>query len=262
MDEPKVVQTQEQVSPTEPVLLEGKPIEPVKPVVMPPALTPEMEAKVQQMIADATAKAVFEAKELGKRELQSQQDRNKTELARAQKRAQLAENVLGSARTHIQTLDPEIAKELELATYRAKEQGRTTMEQEENAAQQQAEFHQNFIGRQTKFITDLGLDPKDKRIDWGSDAKDYLDAMERIQGSVAKLQKENVQAIQSGLEARLKVLEAKVKAEETEANSVETSTSTGVVAGSDVDFMKKFATGDIPMTKANLARREKILEQS
>jgi len=213
-------------------------------------------------VAELIAQAVDQARELGKRELQSQQDRNRAELSRATRRAQIAENIVGSARTQLKDVDPDVAKELELAELRAREQGRMTMEQEESLARQQAEFHQGFIDRQTKFLENLGIDPKDKRVDWASDAKDYLEAMERIQSSVATIQKETVSKANQEFADRLKALEAKVKADDTEANSVETSTSSGVVAGSNADFVKKFAAGEVPLTKANQSRYEKILNES
>ncbi len=217
------------------------------------------EEKVRQMIAEATAKAVVEAKEIGKRELQAAQDRNKAEMAKEQRRAQIAESALGAARTQI--TDPDIANQLELAALRAKEQGRMTLEQEEAMVRQQQEFHQQFQGNLTQFITGLGVDPKDNRIDWATDAPNYLDAQRRVLESVSKIQKENIQAMQSGMEKRLKDLESKVSQVNVEANSVETTTSAGVVAGSDAEFIKKFGAGDLPMTKANVDRYNKIQSQ-
>ena len=176
-----------------------------------------------------------------------------------ERRAKLAEGTLGAARSHLQSTDPELAKEMELAELRAERAGRTTVEQEETMARQQAEFHQGFIDRQTQFITDLGIDPKDERIDWAGDAPNYLDAMERIQRSVSKIQKDSVQTQIAAQTARLKELEARVNQVNVEANSVETTTSQGVVAGSDAEFVKKFASEELPLTKANIERYSKIL---
>ena len=257
MDGQEVVQ-QEQVS-QEPVSTTTKTPEKVEVKVEPQPLT---EQKVADMIAEATAKAVREAKELGKRELQSQQDRNKAELARLERRAQLSEGQSSAALTHLRSTNPEVAKEFELAQLRAERDGRTTLEQEEGLAKQQAEFHEKFHTNLNQFITNLGVDPKDKRIDWAEDSQDYLEAQQRILASAAVIQKENIQTIQSSLETRLKALEAKAREETNEANSVETTTSQGVVAGSDAEFVKNFAEDKIPMTKANVARYQKLLEQS
>lgn len=250
MDGEQVIQPG-QTSVTEP---SPQQVSPTPVVAAPLALT---EERVQQMIAEATALAVSEARELGRRELQSAQDRNRAELGRANQRTRIAEGVLGTARMRIQTLDPDVAKEMELAELRAKEQGRTTMEQEELAVRQQSDFHQGFIDRQYQFITDLGIDPKDKRIDWAGDAQNYLEAMERIQRSAVKIQKEIVQTLRTGLEARLKKLEVK---ENEEANSVNTAASPGAVAGSDAEFMKRFGSGDIEMSKESTARYNKIVK--
>lgn len=254
--------TQEPKASTEPVLqtepaslvaettqkAEEKPAEPQ-------VLTKEY---VQQMIADATAGAVEQAKQLGRRELQSEQDRNKAELARMERRAKQAESTLGATRTHLQSLDPDAAKEFELAQLRAEREGRQTTEQEEQMAQYQANVVQGFHDKMSQFITGLGLNPADPKIDWANDAPDLLAKMGRIQDSVAKIQKENAQTIQSGLERRLKELESQVKKVNVEVNSVETTAPTGVVAGSDAEFVKKFGSGELPFTKVNKERYEKI----
>lgn len=256
-DNTQVVQPTEPVSPVEPVSPTAETLpEPAKPAE-PQPLTAEA---VQQMIAEATARAVAEAKELGRRELQGEQDRNKAELARAQRRAQVAESTLGTARRQLQSADPETAKEFELAELRAERQGRMTMEQEEAMMRQQAEFHQQFHTNLTQFITGLGVDPNDQRIDWAGDASNYLDAQQRVLDSVSKIQKENIQATQSGLEKRLKELEAKVGESTTEANSVDTTTPQ-VVAGSDAEFIKLWGSGELPSTKENFERAQKIQSQ-
>jgi len=235
---------EEQVSTTEPVSTEEVPKEP-------PALT---EERVQQLIAEATMKAVGQAKEAGRRELQGQQDRNRAEVESANRRAKFAEDTLKTTRTRLSESDPDTAKEMELEEYRAREKGRQTQEQVEAQQRQQVEFHSQFQSNLTQFITSLGVDPKDGRIDWGDDAPNYLEAQRRVLESATKIQKENIQTEKEGLEKRLKDLEAKVNEE---ANSVET-TSGGVVAGSDTEFIKKFASGELPYTKGNKARYEKI----
>jgi hypothetical protein len=86
-----------------------------------------------------------------------------------------------------------------------------------------------------------------------------LVAQRRVLASVTKIQKDKVQTIQSGLEKRLKELEEKTKSTvNREANSVPTTPSGGVVSGSDKDFLAKFASGDLPLSKENLDRYNKI----
>mgnify|MGYP001560853871 CR=1 FL=1 len=248
------------VQPEGQVLSEGQ--VPPKSAEPPKPAEPLTADAVRTMIEEATAKSVAQAKEIGRRELQSQQDRNREELARATRRAQSAESALGDARTRLQTVDPDAAKDVEIAELRAREQGRTTQEQEETLARQMTEIRQNFYAKQTQFITNLGIDSKDKRIDWAEDAPDLVTTMGRIHDSVAKIQKENVQAIQTSLGNRLKELEKRVgkvaEAENIEVNSVETTTSPGVVAGSDAEFVKKFGAAELPYTKENEERYVKL----
>ncbi len=225
----------------------------------PQALT---EEKVQQMIVDATNKAVTEARELGKRELQSAQDRNKAELARAERRTSVAEDSLSAAQTHLQGLDSDAAKEVELATLRAREQGRLSQDQEEGIRQQQEVDGKALQESLHAHLKSLDIDPADSRIDWASDSSNYVQGRARFDESVSKIVKENQLNVQSGLEKRLNDLESKVGRVNVEANSVETTTSTGVVAGSDAEFIKKFGASELPINKANVDRYNKILSES
>lgn len=258
-----MTQDNEPVVPAEP----ASPAEPVSPPAEPapedikPA-EPLTQAVVQKMIADAAKQAVEEAKEQGKRELQAAQDRNKAELARADRRARIAEGTLTTARANLQETEPDVAQALELAQLRAEKSGRMTQEQEEAMARQQTEFHQQFQSNLNQFITGLGVDPNDQRIDWAGDAPNYLEAQRRVLDSVTKIQKENVQTMQTGFDKRLKELEARVGETSTEANSVNTTTSQGVVAGSDAEFKKLWGSGELPATKANFDRAKKLESQN
>ena len=218
----------------------------------------KMEAMIQQKVADEIKKAT----EVARREIQSIKDKSKAEVESAVRRARLAENTLTATRAHLQTIDPEQAKEVELAELRAKEHGRQTMEQEEAMAREQMEFHQKFQSTLAQFITYLGVDPSDKRIDWADDAQyNYLERQRRVLDSVAKIQKENVQTTQSSWEKRLKALEAKEGQANIEANSVNTAVSQGAATGPDAEFLKKFGAGELPTSRANVDRYNKIAQQ-
>lgn len=252
MTEPNMVQPSELVSPT---------VEPVPPAaVTPPEPSPEeiLNQKISEAVAKAVAEATVKETERSKREIQSAKDKAMAEVAAAQRRARFAESTMDATRTRIKELDPDIAKEMELAEYRAKEQNRQAMEQQEQAAQYQADIVQQFHSQMNQLITGLGVDPIDKRIDWADDAPDLLTAQRRIQDSVVKIQKENIQTMQSGFEKRLKDLEEKAKQANIEVNSVDTTVSPGIVAGSDDEFLKKFGAGELPFTKANKERYDKI----
>lgn len=227
----------------------------------PPVEAPLTKEMVQQMVAEATAKALADAQELGRRSLQSQQDKNRAEQTRLARRAQEAETSLSAVRGRLQELDPEATDKIELAELRARTRVQAQTEQEELAQQGMQEFQTQFRNRQVQYIKTLGLDPEDKRIDWADGAPNYLDAMTRTLDSVAKLQAEKVQTTTSGLQKRLNDMETAMKKLNIDINSVQTTTSQGVVEGSDADFIKKFAAGDIPLNKVNMERYNKIQKQ-
>jgi len=224
-----------------------------------PSVEPNLEAQAQidTLIQQKVAEAMSQATEQAKRELQSIKDKSRAEIETAARRARLAEGTLGAVKTQLQGIDPDMAKEIELAELRAKEQGRSTLEQEEAAVRGQAEFHQKFLDNLSEVVTSMGIDPSDKRIDWAQDAPDYLIAQRRVLDSAQKIQKEVLQAKESVMEKRLKDLEAKVGQANIEVNSDSTAASEG--AGSDAEFVKGFGSGDIPMNKANVDRYNKII---
>ena len=253
MDGEPAVQPTEPVSKVEPVSPEGVT---TPTVAAPQALT---EERVQEMIAEATAKAVAAAKELGRRELQSQQDRNRAEVEVAVRRAKLAEDTSKTARQRIQELDPDAAKDLELSELRAREVNRVAVEQETAQRQQQEIQGKALQDSLHAHLEALGIDPKDKRIDWAADISDYVQGRNRFDASLVKIIKEERQTMQNSLEKRLKDLEAKVSKVSTEANSVDTTISPGVVAGSDAEFLKKFGAGELELNKANVERYRKLV---
>jgi hypothetical protein len=217
--------------------------------------------KVQQMIEQA----VQLAKETGRRELQAQQDRNKAEQARAERaerRAKAAEGLLSSTRGKFSELDPDVAKDLELAQLRSEKEQKEEWEKEDNLRRQQAEMAQAIQGGLTAHLKELEIDPNDERIDWAEDAKNYVEGRTRFDASVAKILKENQKTVSAGFEKRLQDLEKKLTDAGVEANSVSTATSQGVAPGSDVAFMKAFASQELPMSKENIDRYNKIIEES
>lgn len=260
----QTVPNQEQVS-TPPEQVQTPPAEETTPAQ--PALDPAVQKLVQDIIAketaDAVARAVAEAKETGRRELQSQQDRNKAELARIQKQADIAKNTLKATEESLAKTDPELAKEMELARLRAEVTGRQS---DDTEAQQRAQFEE-YVKSLTeglgKHLDELGISRDDPRVDWAKDAPDYLTGRSRFDESVVKIIKESQNTAQADFDKRLKDIESKIGKAGIQAsienNSVETETSQGVVPGSDAEFMKLFADEKIPLTKENIARHEKII---
>lgn len=218
--------------------------------------TPEqkMAAVIEQQVGTAVTAAVKEIKDLGRKELQSQQDKNK----RLEARAKTAESARDTAARKLTEVDPEAAKDAELTTLRDDKATRLTADQVEEARRVQTEYATKLTTSLNAHIEALGIDPKDERIDWANDAKDFIEGRTKFDASIAKIIKEERETMQEGFDDRLKAVESKIKGEETEANSVETATSTGVVAGSDAEFMKLMGDGTLPSNKENLARYDKI----
>jgi len=241
------VQTQELVSQEEPVSPAGE-----KPAEI------SQEEKLAELIQQKVATEIAKATEASRREIQSVKDKARAEVESALRRAHAAEYTMGATRTQLQSLDPDVAKEMELTEFRVKEQNRAIAEQEEQSRRVQTEHHQQFFTGLANYITGLGIDIQDQRIDWAQNASNYYEAQNRVLDSVAKIQKGNTQTTQGGLEKRLKDLEAKLAQAGIEANSVDTTTSPGVVTSSDTEFVKKFGSGDLPMTKENVDRYNKI----
>ena len=227
--------------------------------VVAPVLTPEQEAKVQELVAQATTKVVEEARKTGRQELQSQQDRNRAEVARIERRALTAEASTGAVMKQLQATDPEMAKEVEFANLKAREATRVVQDQEGVLKQQQETVYSSLQSH----LQSLGIDTKDPRIDWAMNTNNATEGRSRFDASVAQIVNENKQVTTSGLEQRLKELEAKIgqaNIANIEANSVATTPSPGVVAGSDAEFLTLFGSGKIVQSaEADRQRYDKIM---
>lgn len=221
------------------------------------ALSPEIEAKVQQMIAAAVA----EAKETGRRELQSQQDRNKAEVARTSREARIANESLKAAEEAMKD-ESATPQTVELARLRAEQQARADIDKEEITTAQTEAQNAALKESLNSHLKELGIKEDDPRVDWAADAKDYLSGRNRFDASVAKILKEDRTKETESLSKRLEALERQTKGEENvENNSVSTTTPGGGVSVSDKDFVVKFNSGELPMNKANMDRANKIMNR-
>ncbi len=235
MADEQVVQTTEPASPVVPVST----TEPSAPE------TPSPEEVLNQKISEAVSKALAVETEKSRREIQSAKDKAMAEVAAIQRRARMAEDTTGAIRARIQSLDPETAKELELTELRERERQRVSMEQEGQAAQYQAQVVQRFHDNMTQFVTGLGVNPTDQRIDWANDAPDLLTAQQRILDSVAKIQKEKEKASIDEIDKKIKEAEKRIKKDlgvGEDVNSVSTQMSGGI-SGSGIPTDKtRFGT--------------------
>jgi hypothetical protein len=222
--------------------------------------TPEqkMAALIQQEVGKAVKQAVDAVKEAGRRELQSQQDKNKAVEAAAERRAKVAESTVDALKAKYRVDDPDTLKEIELLELKNKSVVETAGQKEEATLKAQQEYANKLESSLTAHLEALGIDPKDERIDWAKDAQEFIEGRTRFDASVAKILTEEKRTMQEGFDKRLKALEDKSKAEDTEANSVDTTASLGAVNASDAEFMAKMGSGDLPLTEENLKRLDEI----
>lgn len=227
----------------------------------------ETEQQTQQQSLGEQMKQLIQTTEEGRRELQSFKDKALKEIEVAQARVSLAEDRANRAEGTLEEMesgfkatDPEAAEkarlQAEVGYYR--KQGAT------QAQRQQADaFDKSFQENMDQFITQMGIDPNDKRIDRGIDAKDYLSKQQRILTSVGKIQQEDAEktkkVLEEGLDQRQKDFEAKIR-KDLGLDTEETGVSPGV-GGTDTDFLDKFGKGELPYTKENVDRANKLLSK-
>lgn len=218
--------------------------EPPKP---PETLT---KAEVEKMIAEATAKAVEQAKEIGRRELQSQQDRNRAEIERANRRAQIAEQSVNTLRTRVKETDPELEKDLRLAEYETRDR----MTQQELMQERQRQEYENaqnaFVQTLADHVNELGIDPKDSRLNWGSGGN-FFARQQAFLKSVATIQKQNMQALNEKIAKQPKEIENKIR-QELGLDSVDTSIPSVVTTDGIPTNKKAFGDWYMKQTEARL----------
>lgn len=189
--------------------------------------------KVRQIVQEAVDKAMAGAK----REIQSVKDKATAEVDRALNRASLAEGTLAGINKGFKELDPEAA---ESARLKAENDYYRRMA----ATQQQAQANKALEDELIEHLQDLGIDPKDERLDWAKDIKEpglagYMKGKKRFDKSVADILKGNAKASQEELAQEKKRIEAK------EVDSVETSASAGVRGKlKRQEIIKRYSEGD------------------
>lgn len=180
---------------------------------------PLTEDVLKQRIDEALSKSLGEYTEKAKREIQGVKDKSRKEIEALARRANVAETTLQGI---IPELDEETRNKLELQRLRGTVAQHQTREQEEETKRQYDEFHQTFETQMAEFITETGIDPTDKRIDWAKDAKDAFEMQKRIHSSVTKIMKEEKKATDEKRSQDLKDLETKLR-KDLGLDSVDTS---------------------------------------
>jgi hypothetical protein len=214
------------------------------PTVAPEVTVAQPQPLTEEVINKRISEAIASATEKATREIQSVKDKSKAEIERAQNEAKLHRETFSTFKSTLGELEPEVANKLELAELKAKDRAFQSAQQSEQVAKQQQETLEKFNSNMTQFITESGLDPADKRVDWGSDAQTLLDKQAKILASVAKIHKANAKDSSEKQSQLIKDEIAKVR-KELNLDSVDTSNSVGIGSSSKADLNKKYANGDI-----------------
>ena len=224
---------------------------PVAEAPAPPTYTASEVAKMVQEAADKAAeKAAAMAHEIGRRNLQSQQDRNRGETLRQQRINQnLAARLKG---TPYEQEAAAATLEAKVQTYEEEDLQRVRTEQEQQARNE-------FYGIMTDALKGMGVDTNDKSIDWAYDATDAKTAQKRILASAATAQK-------TTLTAKLKAdLKKEIRAEiekELGINSISAETPSGGTIGNGIPRAKKsFEKWYLGLSDAEAKRREKEINE-
>jgi len=215
------------------------------------------ETQPQLSIEEQIAKAMGTQTEAFTRKIQSATDKA---VARIQREADTTARITEDA---MAALDATTGEDTDVAKpkTRAQDQYRSQLEtrrQQEAAIKQTVDAFESNI---RQHITDLGINPDDKNIDWGDGNNLSLTERQgKILTSVSKIQKENAKLAEDRRKQEFTDLEAKLR-KDLGLDSVDTTTSAGVASASDADFMGKFGSGELPVTKANIERYDKIKSQ-
>lgn len=216
------------------------------------------EERVQLLIAEAVKRASENAREEGRREMQGKKDR---EVAEANRKVRLAEGRVKGYETGFQSLDEDTRQVLENSRLRSENQQFQTLAQEEETKRAQEAYLEQLKKALSTNLEALGIDTKDKRVDWAEDAPDYLTGRSLFDASVAKILKEDEGKRQGAFEAKQKTsfaeMERKLRVE-LGLETHDSSSNAAVAADSDAAFLKGMGDGSLPLTKANEERLNKI----
>ncbi len=150
-------------------------------------LTAEQASK---MIADALAE---QDRQYGKK-LQSLTDQSaylKSQLAEAKQKGDVSHSTLETLKGRVREADPDLLKDVEAAELKTKLSQYERSESDMRIQSQVMEFDKKFHNQLGDLLDGFDIDPADERIDWGTDAKDYLDKQGRIIASLKKIRVED-----------------------------------------------------------------------
>ena len=217
------------------------------------------EARMQQLIAEATTRALEQGKEFGKREMQGVKDR---EVAEAKRMARLAEQRAKAIEGSLSGLDEESKKEIELAQLRSERNIYADAEKEDKLIKAQEAYATKLIDSINGHLKELGIEPEDKRLDWATgESVDPVEGRRRLDASVAKILKaeegKRMTSLKDELKKDFEEMKTKLRVD-LGLESHDKGENAGGGGDSDAEFMSKFGSGELPATAANLKRVEEI----
>ena len=161
------------------VLVEGTPITPEAPQPEVQPAIPLTQEAVDKLIAQKLGESEKRFQQLGDR--QAAEAYRKLEWER--KRGERLEQEAQALRNKMVELDPEGARDSELAQLKQERQ-------QELVNQQTATFQANYTRGLYETLAEMGIDPKDPGLDWGTADLDFLTGQRRLLQSATKLAKE------------------------------------------------------------------------
>jgi hypothetical protein len=200
-----------------------------KPADVVPEGTPSNteQASIEDKVKELVNKQVEEIT----RKFQSEKDKEiakaKKETVEAQRRAQQYESVMQASKMALGDLEPDVAAKVRLAELEAKEKQYSLREQEEQTRKNWENTYNSFKTNLAEFVKSEGIDPSDKRIDWGDETEPLLAKQQRILASVVKIHKEDVKTSDQKIQERIKELAAKER-KEAGLDSIDLSSGIGI----------------------------------
>jgi hypothetical protein len=217
---------------------------PAIPVVEPVATTevsngtpaPAPQYLTKEEAANLIAEAVKQAKDTGRREMQSEKDR---EVAAAIREKRRLEAELSMVNSSFNGLDPEVREKLELQQYRLKERNSKQWEQEEANRKALEETMTQFDNNLTEYAKEVGIDPANSNLDRGLPSEPLITRQNKFLKSVAKIQKESAKTQEDKITAKLNAEIAKAR-KELGLESVDKTPSSGVASDTIPTKMSEF----------------------
>jgi len=216
-------------------------------------VVPEVKPQEQSLTKEDVTRMIAEQTEVAKREIQSAKDKAKAEVDSAQRRARFAEDSLGRVRGRYENLDPEARQALEVEDLRAENLAFKQRDQQGIIERQRAEEEQSLVQALMEHLSDMGIDPNDKRIDWAIGATTRSEGLRKFNKSMAQITKEDVST-----NAQKVIQDAKDKLAQERKEAGLDSTDEGTLSG--VSGKKTFTQAQISDRKFWEANKEDILK--